>query len=54
MIYSTTGAVGFTGTEIYVEEFYLLLGIIIVGIMSAVIPAFGVYKVDISKVLAED
>jgi putative ABC transport system permease protein len=36
------------------EEIFLLIAALLVGIFAAVIPSLGVYKIDISKTLAED
>jgi putative ABC transport system permease protein len=36
------------------EEIYLLGGALLVGIFAAVIPAIGIYKLNISKTLAKD
>lgn len=36
------------------EEIFLLIAALLVGIFAAVIPSSGVYKIDISKTLAED
>ena len=54
VIYSNSRAMGLSGAVFYLEELYLLLGIVVVGVVAALIPAFGVYKVDISKILSED
>ncbi len=42
----------FTGFIFLQEELYLFLGAIIIGIVSALYPAFKAYKTDISKVLS--
>jgi putative ABC transport system permease protein len=43
---------GITASVFYVEEFYLLAGSFVMGIICSIIPAFQAYRTDIHKVLA--
>jgi putative ABC transport system permease protein len=36
------------------EEIYLLIAALLVGIFAAIIPSLGIYKINISKTLAND
>ena len=53
-LYTETGMIGFSGQELYAGEMYLILAVLIIGILSALLPALGVFKVDVSKVLSEE
>lgn len=44
----------FRDFSILSEEMYLLVAAIIVGILAAAIPSLGIYRINISKTLAED
>jgi putative ABC transport system permease protein len=43
---------GITAMVFYIEEFYLLAGSIVLGVICSLIPAFQAYRTDIHKVLA--
>jgi len=36
------------------EEFYLLAAALVIGVLAAAIPSLGIYRINISKTLAED
>jgi putative ABC transport system permease protein len=36
------------------EEIYLLIAALLVGIFAAIIPSLGIYRINISKTLAND
>jgi putative ABC transport system permease protein len=40
--------------QIQTEEIFLLIAALLVGIFAALIPSFGIYKIDISKTLASE
>lgn len=44
----------FRDFSILPEEMYLLVAAIIIGILAAAIPSLGIYRINISKTLAED
>jgi putative ABC transport system permease protein len=44
----------FTQSILQKEEIYLLIGALLVGIFAAIIPSMGIYKINISKTLAND
>lgn len=44
----------FRNFSILPEEFYLLGAALFIGILAAAIPSLGIYKINISKTLAED
>ncbi|MFA7473124.1 MAG: FtsX-like permease family protein [Spirosomataceae bacterium] len=44
----------FRDFSILSEEMYLLVAAIIIGILAAAIPSLGIYRINISKTLAED
>ena len=43
----------FSGKVFLIEEFYLLLGALSIGIVAAIIPAIQASKTDISKTLTD-
>jgi putative ABC transport system permease protein len=45
-------AVGFNPTDIFVEEFYLIAGSMILGVICSLLPAAEAYRTDIHTVLA--
>ncbi len=45
-VYDPLAVFGLTGTAFYLQEIYLLIGTVIVGILAATWPAIGSYKVD--------
>jgi putative ABC transport system permease protein len=47
-----TQKAGISGLVFYTEEWIILIGSLLLGIISAVIPAIQAYRTDISKVLA--
>jgi putative ABC transport system permease protein len=47
-----TKKAGITGLVFYAEEWIILLGSLLLGIMCSVVPAIQAYRTDISKVLA--
>lgn len=53
-VYQQTGNIMFSGQMMYMEEGVIFIVSMLVGVISAVIPAYGIYKVDISKVLADE
>lgn len=44
----------FNVLSLLTEEFWLLLGALIIGLLAAAIPSIGIYKIDISRTLADD
>jgi putative ABC transport system permease protein len=36
------------------EEFWLFLGALFIGLLAAAIPSLGIYKIDISRTLADE
>ena len=44
----------FRNFSILPEEFYLLAAALVIGILAAAIPSLGIYRINISKTLAED
>ena len=36
------------------EELWLLAGALVIGLLAAAIPSLGIYKIDISRTLADD
>jgi putative ABC transport system permease protein len=36
------------------EEYWLLLGTLAIGLLAAALPSMGIYKINISKTLAEE
>jgi putative ABC transport system permease protein len=36
------------------EEVWLLAGALVIGLLAAAIPSLGIYKIDISRTLADD
>ncbi len=40
--------------SLQIGDFYLLLGAIFIGALAAAIPSFGIYRINISKTLAEE
>ncbi|MBT1704005.1 ABC transporter permease [Chryseosolibacter indicus] len=47
-----TQKAGINGLVFYVDEWIILVGSLLLGLVSSVIPAFQAYRTDISKVLA--
>jgi len=43
----------FTGRTFLKEEFYLLIGALLIGLIAAIIPAMQAYRTDISETLTE-
>ncbi len=44
----------FRNFSILPEEFYLLAAALVIGVLAAAIPSLGIYRINISKTLAED
>lgn len=51
--FSQTDTLGVDGQLFLVQELYLLIGAVVLGVISALIPAIQAYKIDISETLAE-
>ena len=44
----------FNVLSLLTEEFYLFLGALFIGLLAAAIPSLGIYKINISKTLADE
>lgn len=44
----------FNVLSLLTEEFWLLLGALFIGLLAAAIPSLGIYKIDISRTLADE
>lgn len=44
----------FRNFSVLPEEFYLLAAALVIGVLAAAIPSLGIYRINISKTLAED
>lgn len=44
----------FNVLSLLTEEFWLLLGALLIGLLAAAIPSLGIYKIDISRTLADE
>lgn len=53
MVADAKNEAGFTGFVLLKEEIWIMLMCILLGVVSALIPAINAYRTDISKVLAE-
>lgn len=52
-VLDTKNEAGISGMTFQLEELYILILCVVLGIISALIPAINAYRTDISKVLAE-
>ena len=44
----------FNVLSLLTEEFYLFFGALFIGLLAAAIPSLGIYKIDISRTLADE